>query len=78
MLRNFVLLIYVSENEETNVRFSSSLKEKRKFAHLRFDDIGKPKVFIDWKNNGYSERQKGHYNERKFVVARKKFALVGA
>lgn len=47
MLRNFVLLIYVSENEETNVRFSSSLKEKRKFAHLRFDDIGKPKVFID-------------------------------
>lgn len=46
MLCNFILLIYVIENEETNIQWSSSLKKKRKFAHLRFDDIGKPETLL--------------------------------
>lgn len=46
MLCNFILLIYVIENEETNIQFSFSLKKKRKFAHLRFDDIGKPETLL--------------------------------
>lgn len=59
MLRNFILLIYLIENEETNVQFSSSLKEKRKFAHLRFDDIGKPETLLTKKIMDIRRDRKG-------------------